>query len=100
MLWIVSSQVLLDGQITQKQPTHTQYKIHRAMCPGAFLLLPKYMFLCLSNVCSSHRYPLEAIGDMLVISVVQIHDVMMIRLAWSPVFADWLKRGKASICKE
>lgn len=27
-----------------------------------------------------------------VISAAQIHNVMMIRLACSPVFADWLKR--------
>lgn len=73
------------------------YTLHITQCvccpiPG--------MFMCLRSVYFSQRYPLEAIGDMSVISAAQIHNVMMIRLACSSVFADWLKKRKASICKE
>lgn len=56
--------------------------------------------LCVRSVYFSQRYPLEAIGDVPVISTTQIHNVMMMRLAASPVFADWLKRRMGSICKE
>ncbi len=58
------------------------------------------MFMRLRSVYFSQRYPLGGIGDMSVISAAQIHNTMKIRLACSPVFADWLKRRKAHICKE